>query len=145
MRVRLIATEAVASAWHSRALVCPEVCRIGKRMEPAPTSTHAERERVYPAAVPPHMLLDELTLYMSPTGYALASRFESSATYMRHEGPNFTVALILALFFVLPAISVRTMVTVMEGGSRFALGGDDEQGRYDIRRWVDGSPPLQGT
>jgi hypothetical protein len=41
------ATEAVASTWHSRALVCAEVCRIGERMEPAPISTQAERERVY--------------------------------------------------------------------------------------------------
>ena len=42
-----LAAEAVASAWHSRALVCPEVCRIGERMEPAATNTQAERERVY--------------------------------------------------------------------------------------------------
>jgi hypothetical protein len=69
--MRLIATEAVASAWHSRALVCPEVCRIEERMEPAPTSTQAERERVY------------------------------AAEY-------------------------------------------DEQGRYDICRWVEEFPPLQG-
>jgi hypothetical protein len=44
-----VATEVVASAWLSRALVCAEVCRIGERMEPAPTSTQAERERVYSA------------------------------------------------------------------------------------------------
>ena len=42
-----VAAEAVASTWHSRALVCAEVCRIGERMESAPTSTQAERERVY--------------------------------------------------------------------------------------------------
>jgi hypothetical protein len=66
-----LAAEAVASAWHSRALVCAEVCRIGERMEPAPTRTQAERERVY------------------------------SAEY-------------------------------------------DGQGRYDIRRWAEGLPPLQG-
>jgi len=44
-----VTTEAVASTWHSRALVCAEVCRIGERMEPTPTSTQAERERVYSA------------------------------------------------------------------------------------------------
>jgi hypothetical protein len=44
-----VATEAVASTWHSRALVCAVVCRIGERMEPAPTSTQAEREQVYSA------------------------------------------------------------------------------------------------
>ena len=44
-----VATEAVASAWQSRALVCAEVCRIGERMKPAPTSTQAEREQIYSA------------------------------------------------------------------------------------------------
>jgi hypothetical protein len=44
-----LATEAVASTWYSRALVCAEVCRIGERMESAPTSTQAESERVYSA------------------------------------------------------------------------------------------------
>ena len=44
-----VAAWAVASTWQSRALVCAEVCRIGERMESAPTSTHAERERVYSA------------------------------------------------------------------------------------------------
>jgi hypothetical protein len=44
-----VATEAVASTWHSRALVCAEVCRTGERMESAPTSTQAERERPYSA------------------------------------------------------------------------------------------------
>jgi hypothetical protein len=33
-------------------------------MEPATTSTQAERERVYSAAVPPHTLPDELMLYI---------------------------------------------------------------------------------
>jgi hypothetical protein len=42
-----VATETVASTWQSRALVCAYVCRIGERMEPAPTSTQAERGRVY--------------------------------------------------------------------------------------------------
>jgi hypothetical protein len=41
---------AVASAWQSRALVCAYVYRIGERMEAAPTSTQAERERVYSVA-----------------------------------------------------------------------------------------------
>jgi hypothetical protein len=123
-------------------------------MEPAATSTQAERVRVYTGAVPPHMLLDGLTLYMSPTGYALEPRFESSTTFMRYEGPNFAGAVILAFLFVLPAIiylivadrGVRTMVTVMEaeGDCRFVLGGDDEHLRYDIRRWVEGSPPFRG-
>jgi hypothetical protein len=44
-----ISAWAVASTWHSRALVCAEVCRIGERVEPAPTSTQAERERLYSA------------------------------------------------------------------------------------------------
>ncbi len=44
-----VGTEAVASAWHSRALVCAEGCRIGERMESAPTSNQAERERGYSA------------------------------------------------------------------------------------------------
>jgi hypothetical protein len=44
-----VATEAVASTWHSPALVCAEICRIGERMESAPTSTQALRERVYSA------------------------------------------------------------------------------------------------
>ena len=44
-----VATEAIASAWQSRALVCAEVCRIGERMKPAPTSTQAEREQIYSA------------------------------------------------------------------------------------------------
>lgn len=45
-----VVTYAVASTWQSRALVCAEVCRIGERMESAPTSTQAERERGYSAA-----------------------------------------------------------------------------------------------
>lgn len=122
-------------------------------MEPAATSTQAERERAHTGAVPPHKLLGELTLYLSPTGYALEPRFESSATFMRYEGPNFAVAVILSFLFVLPAIiylivadrGVRTMVMEAEGGCRFVLGMDDEQGRYDFRRWVEGLPPLQGT
>jgi hypothetical protein len=44
-----VATEAVASTWLSGALVCAEICRIGERMEPTPTSTQAERGRVYSA------------------------------------------------------------------------------------------------
>jgi hypothetical protein len=112
-------------------------------MESALTSTQAERERLYSAAVPPHALLDELTLSMSPTGYPLEPRFESSATFMRYEGPNFAV--ILAYLFVQTLIvvgrGVRTMVTVMEGRCGFVLGGDDEQGRYVIRRWVEELPP----
>ena len=101
-------------------------------MESALTSTQAERERVYSAAVPPHALLDELTLSMSPTGYPLEPRFESSATFFRHKGPNFAVAVILAYLFVQTLIvvgrGVRTMVTVMECRCGFVLGGDDEQG-----------------
>jgi hypothetical protein len=42
-----VATEAVASAWHSPALVWAEVYRIGERMVPAPTSILAERQRIY--------------------------------------------------------------------------------------------------
>ena len=42
-----VATEAVARAWQSRALVCAYVYRIGERMEAAPISTQAERERIY--------------------------------------------------------------------------------------------------
>jgi hypothetical protein len=107
-------------------------------MEPAPNSTQAERERAYPAAVPPHALLDELTL-----SYPLEPRFESSATFMRYEGPNFAVAVILAYHFVQTLIvvgrSVRTMV--MEGRCGYVLGGNDEQGRYVIRRWVEELPP----
>ena len=48
-RGRARSDEAVASAWQSRALVCAEVCRIGERMKPAPTSTQAEREQIYSA------------------------------------------------------------------------------------------------
>ena len=92
-----------------------------------------------------HALLDELTLSMSPTGYPLEPRFESSATFMRYEGPNFAVAVILAYLFVQTLIvvgrGVRTMVTVMECRCGFVLGGDDEQGRYVIRRQVEELPP----
>ena len=56
---------------------------------------------------------------MSTRGYALEPRFESSATFMRYEGPNFAVAVILAFLLVQPLIiylivagrGVRTMVT----------------------------------
>ena len=44
-----VAAWVVASTWQSRALVCAEVCRIGERMEPAPSSTQAERERLFSA------------------------------------------------------------------------------------------------
>ena len=50
-------------------------------MEPAPTSTQAERGRVYTGAVLPHKLLDELALYVSPTSYSLEARFGCSATF----------------------------------------------------------------
>jgi len=108
---------------------------MGERMEPAPISTHAERKRVYSAVVPPSTPLHRLTLYTSPTGNALQLRFESSATFMRYESPNFAV--ILGFLFVQPLIiylmlagrGVGTMV--METMSR---------GAYDIRRWTEELP-----
>jgi hypothetical protein len=122
---------------------------------PAPTSAQEERERIYSVAMPPQKLLDELTLHMSPRGYALESRFESSVTFMRYEEASLAIAFLLVFLFVLPAIlylilaghDVRTTVTVMEaeGGCRFVLGGDDEQGRYDIRQWAERLPSLPGT
>ena len=59
---------------------------------------------------------------MSPRGYALESRFESSVTFTRFEEVSLAIASLLMFLFVLPAIlylilagyDVRTTLTVME-------------------------------